>query len=127
MGAVLQMRRQPGNKPRAERAFLRMFPVQHHEGRRYMYALELPDGRVKIGLARRPRERIGQYLSLYGGLAWAHLFPPIRRAHDVERASIARLEAVSGVLRQGKSEFFRHASKADAIAAVRAAMQDVAA
>ena len=84
-----------------------------------MYAFGLPDGRVKVGIARNPRSRLVAHARTHNAMSWCHvLFLSDRRmAERAERAALTALGAMCE--RIGRSEMFHGASRDQVIAAMR--------
>ncbi len=84
-----------------------------------MYAFGLPDGRVKVGIARNPRNRLVAHARTHNAMSWCHvLFVSDRRmAERAERAALTALSALCE--RIGRSEMFHGASRDQVIAAMR--------
>lgn len=64
-----------------------------------MYAFGLPDGRVKVGIARNPRSRLVAHARTHNDMSWCHvLFLSDRRmAERAERAALtARMTSLDG-------------------------------
>lgn len=91
---------------------------------RYLYAIGFADGRTKIGIAWRPRERMFcHWISSDGAITWAHLFAPIRDGQLVEQVERAALREAAAVGRRiRRTEVFRDLPRDAAIAAVRRAI-----
>ena len=137
--AFTEATRRVRGKP--ENGCFRMFPALKHVRNmngEWVYAVGLPDGRVKVGIARLPRERIQTHWRTHGGLLWAHVsgFVPRHqgvlcfraKSMEVERAILARLSRVAE--RIGRTECFRGLDKGlvlrvcrEEIAAARATEQ----
>lgn len=118
--AVLLLPR--GRKPRAGRASFAMLPDGRGSDSAWLYAVGLPDGRMKVGIAGQPRARVRQHAVTFEGLLWAHVFgrlPNSRVARAVERRAITFLAAVSR--RIDSSECFRDIDKAEFLRVIRMA------
>ena len=101
-----------------------LFPVGGITADRWMYAVGLNDGRIKIGIANRPRKRIQSYWMTHIGIAWAHLFPKVgdyARAREVEKRCITELSRVA--TRRGRSEYFSGCSRAEVLAVCRSVIE----
>lgn len=82
MGEVVSLRR--GRPVTVGRRFATLFPSgmaeEHRSGGHWLYAIGLPDGRVKIGKTSRPRARFVQHAATYGVPLWVHLFCRVQRS-----------------------------------------------
>ncbi len=122
MSAVVMLHQRRGAKTIADgREQFNMFPKWHSTGRVWLYAVGLRDGRVKVGIARRPRERIKTYWRTHEGFDWAHLFSPLADARTARHAEVYCVSAAAKAgQRIGRSEYFRGFEKASFIAVCRA-------
>jgi hypothetical protein len=125
MGAVLMLPAGRGRRPYDDsRRVFDLFPVGRGKSDgAWLYAIGFTDGRVKLGIATRPRSRMHSYWGAVGGaIAWAHLAgraPRIRRNGHCPAEMLALQMASACSVRLGRSEYFRELSKADAIRCLR--------
>lgn len=92
------------------------------DGRNWLYALGLGDGRIKIGRTGKPRDRLAQHRKTFGDvIVWFHLGPRVHRqcysAHMVERRAIDTLAKLGA--RIGNTEMFRDIDKATVLRILR--------
>lgn len=125
MGAIVMLRRSPHGPSDPALQVLQLFP-QWNGTRPWLYAVGFKDGRVKVGITLRPRNRMRQHWNQVDGqIAWMHLFGHIsdeRRpgGNAVEQAALRNCSAIAE--RIGRSECFRGLSKADTLRCCRAAI-----
>jgi hypothetical protein len=90
-----------------------------HGSRKWLYAIGLTDGRIKVGMTGKPRERASQHCRGYGALIeWYHLGPIVdfTGSSQIERAVLHALAAKGERVAQ---EVFRGLSKSEVIATIR--------
>jgi hypothetical protein len=120
MGAVVAFKHTGASPVQDGRRRFDLFPRCHRQ--QWLYAVGLPDGRIKLGISSRPRKRVQSYWHQHeGGIQWAHLFGPVgseKASRRVEGAAVAALSLVAN--RIGRSEYFRYLDKGTMLRVVRA-------
>ena len=113
-----------GRPPVADgRRVFDLFPRGARPWGTWLYAVALPDGRTKLGIASRPRSRIQMYWRAHEGVHWAHLFPRTDKESAIRIERRALEMAASCSERIGRTEYFRNLPKSSALACVRAAYE----
>lgn len=98
-----------------------MFPRGNKVQGWWLYAVGLPDGRCKVGIAAHPRSRVQQHWRTHGGLVWAHVFgrrfdssPSVRHAESLCLGKAAKIAT-----RLGRTECFADADPRAFVVACR--------
>lgn len=80
------------------RDWMRLFPVRSGDYTRFVYAIGLKGGVVKVGSTSSPQERMRQHWTgTDGPVEWAHLFAP-----QLDRAKAFLVERKASVLMREK-------------------------
>jgi len=94
-----------------------------HEGKFWLYALGLSDGRVKVGFTGQPRVRLQQHRVRYEyAITWFHLGPRLGSKASALAAELALCgDLADRFARASGRETFHAANKACVIRAMRSA------